>query len=102
MDAAWMTTIVTWLTMSIRMSIPLLFPSLGGLISQKAGVFNFGLEGMMLCGAYFGYYGSYVTGSPWIGLLLGMISNWCFQFRNNRISFPIDRYQYCDFCCNII
>lgn len=74
MDAAWMTTIVTWLTMSIRMSIPLLFPSLGGLISQKAGVFNFGLEGMMLCGAYFGYYGSYVTGSPWIGLLLGMVS----------------------------
>jgi len=74
MDAAWMTTIVTWLTMSIRMSIPLLFPSLGGLISQKAGVFNFGLEGMMLCGAYFGYYGSYVTGSPWIGLLLGMLS----------------------------
>lgn len=74
MDAAWMITIVTWLTMSIRMSIPLLFPSLGGLISQKAGVFNFGLEGMMLCGAYFGYYGSYITGNPWIGLLLGMVS----------------------------
>jgi simple sugar transport system permease protein len=74
MDAAWMTTIVTWLTMSIRMSIPLLFPSLGGLISQKAGVFNFGLEGMMLCGAYIGYYGSYITGNPWIGLLLGMVS----------------------------
>ena len=74
MDAAWMTTIVTWLTMSIRMSIPLLFPSLGGLIAQKAGVYNFGLEGMMLCGAYFGYYGSYITGNPWIGLLMGMVS----------------------------
>ena len=74
MDVSWMTTIVTWLTMSIRMSIPLLFPSLGGLISQKAGVYNFGLEGMMLCGAYFGYYGSYVTGNPWIGLLMGMAS----------------------------
>ncbi|PKO04290.1 MAG: ABC transporter permease [Chloroflexi bacterium HGW-Chloroflexi-3] len=74
MDAAWMTTIVTWLTMSIRMSIPLLFPSLGGLISQKAGVYNFGLEGMMLCGAYFGYFGSYITGNPWIGLLLGVVS----------------------------
>lgn len=72
MEAAWVTTIVTWLTMSIRMSIPLLFPSLGGLISQKAGVYNFGLEGMMLCGAYFGYYGSYKTGNPWIGLLMGM------------------------------
>lgn len=74
MDLSWTTTIVTWLTMSIRMSIPLLFPSLGGLISQKAGVYNFGLEGMMLCGAYFGYYGSYITGNPWIGLLLGMVS----------------------------
>ncbi len=74
MDAAWITTIVTWLAMSIRMSIPLLFPSLGGLIAQKAGVYNFGLEGMMLCGAYFGYYGSYMTGSPWIGLLMGMAS----------------------------
>ena len=74
MDAAWITTIVTWLTMSIRMSIPLLFPSLGGLISQKAGIYNFGLEGMMLCGAYFGYYGSYKTGNPWIGLLMGILS----------------------------
>ena len=69
-----MVTLVTWLTMSIRMSIPLLFPSLGGLISQKAGIYNFGLEGMMLCGAYFGYYGSYKTGNPWVGLLLGVIS----------------------------
>ncbi len=74
MEAAWVTTIVTWLTMSIRLSIPLLFPSLGGLISQKAGVYNFGLEGMMLCGAYFGYYGSYKTGNPWIGLLMGMVA----------------------------
>jgi len=74
MDTSILVTVVTWLTMSIRMSIPLLFPSLGGLISQKAGIYNFGLEGMMLCGAYFAYYGSYKTGNPWIGLLLGMIS----------------------------
>lgn len=69
-----MVTVITWLTMSIRMSIPLLYPSLGGLIAQKAGIYNFGLEGMMLCGAYFGYYGSYKTGNPWVGVLLGMIS----------------------------
>jgi len=74
MDASWMISIVTWLTMAIRLSIPLLFPSLGGLISQKAGVYNFGLEGMMLCGAYFGYFGSFKTGNPWIGLLMGAIS----------------------------
>lgn len=69
-----MDTVVSWLTISVRMSIPLLFASLGGLISQKAGIYNFGLEGMMLCGAYFAYFFSYKTGSPWIGLLAGMIS----------------------------
>lgn len=74
METAFFSTLVTWFTMSIRMSIPLIYPSLGGLISQKSGVYNFGLEGMMLCGAYFGYYGSYKTGNPWIGLLLGVIS----------------------------
>src|SRR5512143_2921083 len=74
MDNSLMVTVVTWLTMSIRMSIPLLYPSLGGLIAQKAGIYNFGLEGMMLCGAYFGYYGSYKTGNPWVGLVLGMVS----------------------------
>lgn len=72
MDNSFAVVVVTWLTMSIRMSIPLLFPSLGGLIAQKAGIYNFGLEGMMLCGAYFGYYGSLVTGNPWVGLLMGM------------------------------
>lgn len=74
MDMPFVTLLVTWMTMSIRMSIPLLYPSLGGLIAQKAGIYNFGLEGMMLCGAYFGYYGSYKTGNPWVGLLLGVIA----------------------------
>lgn len=69
-----MGTVVTWFAMSIRMSIPLLYPTLGGMLSQKAGIYNFGLEGMMLCGAYFGYYGSFLTGSPWVGLLVGVVS----------------------------
>ncbi|MCC6148003.1 MAG: ABC transporter permease [Anaerolineaceae bacterium] len=74
MDAALLTTLTTWLAMSIRMSVPLLFPSLGGLLAQKAGVYNFGLEGMMLCGAFFGYWVSNKTGSPWLGLLAAIIS----------------------------
>jgi general nucleoside transport system permease protein len=73
-DSSLTINLVTWLTMSIRMSMPLLFPALGGLIAKKAGVYNFGLEGMMLCGAYFGYYGSYTTGNPWYGLFLGVIA----------------------------
>lgn len=74
METSLMATIATWLTMSIRMSIPLLFPGLAGMLSQKAGIYNFGLEGMMLLGAYFGYWGSYMTGNPWIGVLLGVVA----------------------------
>ncbi|MRS04678.1 ABC transporter permease, partial [bacterium] len=74
MESFLMGTVVTWLAMSIRISAPLLFTGLGGLISQKAGIYNFGLEGMMLCGAFFAYYGSFQLGSPWLGLLLAIIS----------------------------
>jgi len=74
MEVPIIATIATWLAMSIRMSIPLLYPGLAGLLSQKAGIYNFGLEGMMLCGAFFGYWGSYQTGSPWMGLLMGIVS----------------------------
>jgi ABC-type uncharacterized transport system permease subunit len=74
MEIPLIATVATWLAMSIRMSIPLLFPGLGGMLSQKAGIYNFGLEGMMLCGAFFGYWGSNKTGNPWIGLLLAIVS----------------------------
>ncbi|HSM24636.1 MAG TPA: ABC transporter permease [Anaerolineaceae bacterium] len=73
MESFIMGTVVTWLAMSIRMSTPLLFAGLGGLVAQKSGIYNFGLEGMMLCGAFFAYYGSFTTGSPWVGLLLAVI-----------------------------
>jgi len=69
MDGIVSVTIITWLAMTIRMSAPLLFAGLGGLIAQKSGIFNFALEGMMLAGAFFGYYGSLISGNPWVGLL---------------------------------
>lgn len=74
MENFFMVTVVTWLAMSIRMSIPLLYTALGGMISQKSGVYNFGLEGMMLCGAFFGYYGSLISGTPWGGMVLAIIA----------------------------
>jgi simple sugar transport system permease protein len=67
-------TVVTWLAMSVRLAMPLLFTALGGLVAQKSGVFNFALEGMMLMGAFFGFYGTLVSGSPWIGLLCAILA----------------------------
>ncbi|MBI4553212.1 MAG: ABC transporter permease [Candidatus Latescibacteria bacterium] len=56
----------------LKMAVPLLMTALGELFAERAGVINIGLEGMMLAGAFGGMAGSYFTGSPWIGLLVGV------------------------------
>jgi len=64
-------TIAT-LTAALRLSIPVAVAALGALISERAGVLNLGLEGMMLSGAFAGYSTAEITGSPWLGLLGGL------------------------------
>lgn len=53
-------------------AIPLMFTALGESISERAGVLNIGLEGMMLLGAYFGFLGAYELHSMWLGFLAGI------------------------------
>ncbi len=56
----------------VRMSVPLLFAGLGELYSERAGLINIGLEGLLTVGAVAGFYGSFMTGNPWMGMLFGM------------------------------
>jgi ABC-type uncharacterized transport system permease subunit len=48
---------------------PLLIAAIGELVVERSGVLNLGVEGMMIMGAVGGFGASYLTGSPWIGLL---------------------------------
>ncbi|MBL8382555.1 MAG: ABC transporter permease [Burkholderiales bacterium] len=55
---------------AIRVSTPFLFVSLGECITEKSGRINLGLEGILIMGAMSGYGISYLSGSPWLGVLV--------------------------------
>lgn len=57
----------------LRVMTPLLLAALGVMISDRAGVLNIGMEGMMLAGALSGVLVSAWTGSPWLGLLAAVL-----------------------------
>ncbi|HVF57159.1 MAG TPA: ABC transporter permease [Pyrinomonadaceae bacterium] len=57
---------------TIRLATPLLLAALGGLYSERAGVINIALEGLMLAGAFTAAAITYYSGSPWVGLLAGI------------------------------
>src|ERR1700756_271007 len=54
---------------AVRVSPPSLFVSLGECITERSGRINLGLEGTLVMGAMCGYGVSYLTGSPWLGVL---------------------------------
>ena len=57
---------------TVRTTAPILLVALGGSFTTKAGIFNIGLEGQMLVGAFFAVIGSIFTGSAWLGVLCGV------------------------------
>lgn len=60
---------------SVRLAIPLLFACLAGLFSERAGIFDIGLEGKMLAAAFFSAALAAITGSVWLGLLAGIAAS---------------------------
>ena len=74
-----MSLVIYFITATIGSAIPLTLAGLGDCLSERAGVMNLSLEGNMLMGAFFGMYFSYLSGSPWIGALGGMLAGTLFS-----------------------
>ncbi len=68
-------TLIQVLDSSVRLATPLLLACLAGLFSERAGIFDIGLEGKMLAAAFFSAAIAFMTGSVWIGLLAGIASS---------------------------
>jgi simple sugar transport system permease protein len=63
---------ISLISSAIRLSTPLILAAIGGMFSERAGVINIALEGLMLAGAFTAAAVTYATGSPWVGLLAGI------------------------------
>ncbi|MFP4275102.1 MAG: ABC transporter permease subunit, partial [Paracoccaceae bacterium] len=68
-------TILQVFDSSLRLATPLLLACLAGLFSERAGIFDIGLEGKMLAAAFFSAAIAFASGSVWIGLLAGIAAS---------------------------
>lgn len=87
-------SILQILDSTIRLATPLLFACLAGLYSERAGIFDIGLEGKMLVAAFAAASAAYATGNVWVGVIAGIAASLVFAaihglasitFRGNQL-----------------
>ncbi len=80
MNSPGIALLVTLVTLTLIKATPIIYAALGGVISERSGIVNIGLEGMMAAGAFSAVVISGATGSPVIGLLSGIAAGGIFGF----------------------
>lgn len=66
--------VIGWMAASVRLATPILLAALGETFTERAGILNLGLEGIMLMGALSGFVGAYMTGNLWAGVLAAILT----------------------------
>ena len=66
--------IASILASTIRLATPLLLAALGELVTERSGVMNLGVEGIMLLSAFTSFMLTYVSGSIWLGVLAALVT----------------------------
>ncbi|MBW4709653.1 ABC transporter permease [Roseobacter sp. YSTF-M11] len=79
-------TLIQLLDSTVRLATPLLLACLAGLFSERAGIFDIGLEGKMLAAAFFSAAIAALTGSVWLGLLAGIAASMGFSLLHGLAS----------------
>ena len=66
--------ITSILTRTVVAGTPLLLGTLGEVVTERAGILNLGVEGMMSLGAVTGFIVTFTTGNPWLGMIAGILA----------------------------
>jgi simple sugar transport system permease protein len=66
--------LATLLSAAVRSGTIILYPTIGEIFAERAGVMNVGIEGMMLIGAFFGFVVTYLTHNPYLGFIAGTLA----------------------------
>jgi ABC-type uncharacterized transport system permease subunit len=89
-----LSSIAILLGATLRISPPIALASIGGAYSERSGVINIGLEGMILMGAFAGVVGTHFLGNAWVGVLCAILAGGalgllhavlCIQFKANQV-----------------
>jgi len=75
----WETWIITTFSRSLAYGTPLLLGTLGEIYAERSGVLNLGVEGMMIMGAYSAFTTAYISGNPWLGILVAAVVGGAFS-----------------------
>ena len=90
------------LAAAVRSGTPVLYASLGEVLSERAGVMNLGLEGIMLVGAYAGFAVTHATGNPWIGLAAAFAAGCLITVIHAFLCFSSSNFTSAFICSSIV